>query len=243
MLGVRPNCTTGLAAWSGVSECPEKWTGLIGAWCPFLGKTGSRIVDYSGHNLHGTSGGSYSWSRNRLGAAWYGNGGTNQIQIISPESAGGILNPTNVSVLAWVKTISGVADQDIATVWKVGDAANQSYLLWIDQPVWEFLIRTSGGSYAANSGANVVANELTQVCGTYDGETVRLYIDNALVGINTTPSGNLQTITASDAFWISEKLGQQQREFGGTISLVLLFDHALTTNEIIWHHQQMMRFM
>lgn len=204
---------------------------LTGCWLMNDG-AGNTVFDLSGNNLKGTSSGSYSWGTGNFGSAWTGDGGTNEIQVISSQSAGGILNPTTVTVLACVKTNTGTTDQDIVSLWKIGDAANQSYLLWIDQPVWEFIIRTSGGSYAANSSDNVVANEFVQVVGTYDGQTVRLYINGIEVGSNTAPSGDLLTISAEDAFFISERLGQQEREFNGKIDHVMLFNRALSASEI-----------
>jgi hypothetical protein len=185
--------------------------GLVGCWLINEG-TGSTVFDLSGNNLNGTSSGSYSRGASKFGSGWIGNGGTNQIQVLSSQSSGGVLNPKAVTVLAWVKTNTGSTDQDIASLWKVGDTANQSYLLWIDQPVWEFIIRTSGGTYAANSSSNVAANEFVQVAGTYDGQTVRLYINGIEVGSNTSASGDLLTVSANNGFFISERLGQQDRE-------------------------------
>ncbi len=92
---------------------------LIGCWLMNEG-TGSTVFDLSGNNLNGTSSGSYSWSAGRFGSGWTGDGDTNQIQVTSPQSAGGILNPKTVTVLAWVKTNIGTTDQDIASLWKVG---------------------------------------------------------------------------------------------------------------------------
>jgi hypothetical protein len=204
---------------------------LTGCWLMNEG-TGSTVFDLSGNSLNGTSSGSYSRGAGGFGSGWIGDGGTNQIQVISSQSAGGILNPKAVTVLAWVKTNTGTSDQDIASLWKVGDAANQSYLLWIDQPVWEFIIRTSGGAYAANSANNVAANQFVQVVGTYDGQAVRLYINGIEVGSDTSASGDLLTISAAEGFFISERLGQQDREFDGTIDHVMLFNRALSASEI-----------
>jgi hypothetical protein len=210
---------------------------LTGCWLMNEG-AGSTVFDLSSNDLNGTSSGSYSWGAGNFGSGWTGNGSTNEIHVTSSQSAGGILNPKTVTVLAWVKTKTGTTDQDIASLWKVGDAANQSYLLWIDQPVWEFIIRTSGGAYAANSPSNVAANEFVQVAGTYDGQAVRLYINGIEVGSNTSASGDLLTISAQDAFFISERLGQQSREFNGSIDHVMLFSRALSASEIALLYRQ-----
>ena len=54
MLGVRPSYATGFAQWPGMSEYPGLWTGLVGAWAPFLGATGNKVYDLSGNGSTGS---------------------------------------------------------------------------------------------------------------------------------------------------------------------------------------------
>ena len=52
-VGVRPSYATGFAQWPGMSEYPQLWEGLVGAWAPYLGMTGNKLLDLSGHGSSG----------------------------------------------------------------------------------------------------------------------------------------------------------------------------------------------
>ncbi len=51
---IRPSYKSGYAEQRSESAHPELWDGLIAAYCPFLGTTGSRVHDVSGFCNHGT---------------------------------------------------------------------------------------------------------------------------------------------------------------------------------------------
>lgn len=54
MRGVRPSYQQGYARNASESENPGSWSGLVGAWVPTLGPTGSTLRDISGYGNHGT---------------------------------------------------------------------------------------------------------------------------------------------------------------------------------------------
>lgn len=209
---------------------------LVGCW--LMSSGGTTVPDASRNRLHGTASGTYEWRPGRFGRAFWGNGVSNQIVVTSNQTAGGLLNPAHVTVLSWIKTTTGVQDQDIASLWKAGDAGDQSYLLWIDQPVFEFIIRTAGGSYTVNS-SNVQAGIWQQVVGTYDGQTAKLYINGRQVAQNTSPSGDLLTCNESNLFYISERAPGTSTnfEFLGSIDHVMVFNRALLPVEIRYLYQ------
>ncbi len=215
----------------GTLPMPER--NIVGDW--HLHALGDRVFDLAGHNLNGICTGSYSWGPGRFGSAWEGDGGSDQIQIISAESAGGILNPAAITIVAWVKTNTGTEDQDIVSSWRVGVGANQSYLLWIDEPVWEWIVQTGAGNDVCNSLFNVVPNIWTQAVGTYDGvNTLRLYINAILVSTNATAIGALDTNISINNVYIAARApgGGAYKEFDGQIDHVRIYDYALTLNEI-----------
>lgn len=49
-----PTYRQGFARYAAESEAPELWEGVVGAWLPFLGPTGSTLRDCSGLGRHGT---------------------------------------------------------------------------------------------------------------------------------------------------------------------------------------------
>lgn len=50
----RPTFATGYAIEPGDSMFPELWDGLVGAWCPSMGKQGSNLFDFSPYKNHAT---------------------------------------------------------------------------------------------------------------------------------------------------------------------------------------------
>lgn len=51
---IRPTFSTGFAHNAGEALYPFFWKGLIGAWCPSLGKQGDKLYDFSGNKQHCT---------------------------------------------------------------------------------------------------------------------------------------------------------------------------------------------
>ena len=51
---VRPSYKSGFARSSAESSSPGLWDGLVGAWSPFVGNTGTVLRDLSGRGNHGT---------------------------------------------------------------------------------------------------------------------------------------------------------------------------------------------
>lgn len=66
-LGVRPSYATGFAQWPGMSEYPQLWEGLVGAWDMSLGMTGNKVFDLSGNGQTGTFVGNTAWSTGKFG--------------------------------------------------------------------------------------------------------------------------------------------------------------------------------
>lgn len=71
MLGVKPSYSTGFAQWPGMSEYPQLWEGLVGAWDMSLGATGGQVFDLSGRTNQGTIYGTVVWNSYSNGTCLY----------------------------------------------------------------------------------------------------------------------------------------------------------------------------
>ena len=110
MRGIRPSYHQGYARNASESENPGSWLGLVGAWAPALGPTGSTLRDVSGNNNHGTltdMDPATDWvisGNPRLpGWALDFDGSNDYIDIPS-------FNVANITIEAWI-FVSDVADQ------------------------------------------------------------------------------------------------------------------------------------
>ena len=78
LLGVKPSYHTGFAQWPGMSEYPQLWEGLVTAYAPYLGMTGSKLIDFSGKGNHGAFGigaASPTWIFDKFGSVVSFDGG------------------------------------------------------------------------------------------------------------------------------------------------------------------------
>ena len=103
---------------------------------------------------------------------------------------------------AWVKTSSSTK-QEIVTneqdTWSLRIVEQNS-----GPP--SFTILTSGGYYAAHFGSTQYDGDFHYIVGTYDEETVRIYVDGVEGTPNTDPSGALIPVTGDTLIGIHANL-------------------------------------
>lgn len=101
-----------------------------------------------------------------------------------------------------------------------------------------FWISTDGSAQVlVESPDNTVTGQTYYVAATYDGETMRLYVDGVEVATNTTPSGAIHTVTTSGAFAVGRLGALSADYFDGTVDEVAIYNRVLTASEIADHYQ------
>ena len=139
----------------------------------------------------------------------------------------------NLSISAWINTSSAT---DAQIVSKDDDQAGG---------VREFQFRTSGTKLQtivfiggnvgiATSGASVNTGSWVHVAGTYDGTTIRTYINGSPDGTDATYNGDADS--SDDEVGIGARLSNAgaviEEKFDGQITEVCLWNTALTADEI-----------
>ena len=141
------------------SAYPSLWRGCVGAWCPSLGPSGSRLHDYSRRQNWGTltnmdpatdwvvDGGAYALDFD----------GSNDVVSVGSGRSGLVNLPTSgFSVSLWIN-IRSAGGNSVGTIIDNYNAANS-------QPGWYFLIRSVGGNtLAAQAGAGFTPTNQTQI--------------------------------------------------------------------------------
>lgn len=194
--------TNGLVSWwRGENNALDSWGGLHGT-------ATVKSVDYV---------------PGKFGQAFFPRGGA--VRVSDAES----LKPANVTVQVWVKS---VAPQLYRYIVSKGDV---SYALYTgrDGSLNFFIVSTSGGvvrSPAPNA-ERVWDGAWHLATGTFDGSTVRLYLDGIEVGSGTPDSGNID-YSSTEPLIFGDYVGGGL-PFSGGIDDVQIYNRALTAEEII----------
>lgn len=201
---------------------------LAASWS-FDSDTAEDVEDVSG-NGHDGVGLETEIVEGKFGNAMSFDGTNSQVEVPHDE----ILNfADGVTVEAWTKPSSYNDLSAVAQKWGDGSGRRQ-YLLCFVGPKVRFYISGSGGTWpSAESAAIVEIDEWTHIAGTYDGSTIRVYINGELDAEAPSDEG----LFGSDiAVWIGgygpdDEFGNN-RHFPGVIDEVRFWDGALSEKEL-----------
>jgi flagellin-like protein len=147
------------------------------------------------------------------------------------------LNPTSALTLAaWVKwTIDPATGTNWASI--VTKHGDNQYRLHHNKAntKFEFAIRTTSGNKWVESLTTPVIHTWYFVVGTYDGGTLRIYV-NGVFERSDSYTGNL--LTSNSPVNIGRRSPSNDRYFNGVIDEVSIWDRALSASEIKDYYDQ-----
>ncbi|MHC4645326.1 MAG: LamG domain-containing protein [Planctomycetota bacterium] len=197
-------------------------------WWPLDGSA----YDESGNYFDGLEEGDYSWIDGWVGTGAIelkGNGG----RILVPHAA--MLNPQDqVSVCAWVyySTTPSYSARVVAKGADTGD--RECYGLEVngeDTATW-FVRDANTNMYGVDSSQELRHNEWTHIAGTYDGNTVKCYV-NAQMS-NSNAIGAVSILFDTNSLAIGNRADATNRAFIGRIDDVQVYEYALSQPEIAY---------
>ncbi len=202
-----------------VAEAAVAGPNLI-SWWKFDGDAN----DSSGSN-HGTVYGA-TWTTGQIDGALSFDGDGDFVDCGDIDEIDGT---TNLTIAAWINTNSISVDKLISRKGQDGPP----YYFWVrsDYTI-SFGIYRSTNAYSATTTETISPDEWFFVAGTYDGETVRTYINGIEKAVNTDPSGaansNAHAVTIGYPYpaWPNSW-------FDGIIDDVWVYDRALSAGEIM----------
>ena len=225
MLGVKPSYSTGFAQWPGMSEYPQLWEGLVGAWDMSLGATGGRVFDLSGNGNTGTLSGP-TWGSGKFGSNLVF--GANKHVSIGTPAALPTLNVDYITIVTWIK----VADQ---SNWGhlYGSDFNTGAWLAVEEDEQISFYTTSGGEtvevWVAISSLNI--GQRYCLAAVFDGNYKYIYIDGVQVGSKALVGGEIGPLdwTSTRDIRIGEAFDGDY-DFLGEIDQTLVYNRALSTS-------------
>ena len=208
-------------------------TAPVGVWTLDEG-SGTHVTDGSGNGNNGVLSGGVSWVPGISGSALSFDGSTGEVKVADNT----VLEPAStVTVSAWIKHAGSPGSFSYVVAKGANGCIAASYGLYTGPDGGlEFYVSQSHGSvYArsADAGQHVWDGQWHLAVGTYDGSTVRLYIDGVEVGSGTPWAGSLEyLLPSSNDFYIGNYPGCADHEFLGAIDDVMVWNRTLGTTDI-----------
>ena len=219
-----------LAVWTAPAAARS---GLAGEWKLDEG-SGTVAADSSGNGNTGTLSGAVSWVAGVSGRALSFDGSGGQVRVpnnpaLEPQSA--------VTVAAWVKASSspGVFRYVVAKGATGCVAASYGMYSGPNGGLEFYISRQRGTVYAASSdeGAGVWDGAWHLAVGTFDGTTIRLYVDGHEVGAGIAYPGALEYLLQdSNDLFVGNYPGCISHGFSGAIDDVRIWSAALDAAQV-----------
>ena len=217
---LRGSYHNGFAPRDGMPLYPSLWRGCVGAWAPCLGPTGTTLRDWSAYKNHGTL------TNMDPATDWVVNGASYCLDFDNTDdyidcgtnSLFGFTGPFSVS--CWFRTFV-VFDYVVfaskhagATGWIVGCSSSKVFC-------------QINSTFNAN-GSTPAVNTWTHFAGTYDGVTIRCYMN---AGTPDTIASSAPTANAT-AMRIGAYSTTATAPMNGQLDDVRLYNRCLNPNEI-----------
>ena len=178
---------------------------------------------------HGTLTGDATFAPGMVGQA-FSLDGTGDFVVVPPSAN---LNITSdISIDAWVNPDSASLSGFKAIVTKEGPDVSgiiTGTVLNLNNGRPEHAVETNAGLVVCTSPSTVPAGVFSHLAGTYDGSSIKVYVDGTLV--KTCPHSGLMT-TNSLPLSIGARVNSNDRFFKGLIDEVEIFNRALTAAEV-----------
>jgi|GEM_PF-1101610 hypothetical protein len=222
--GFQNNCFFGFNQAVNFTSAPQLGVphddSLVGYWA-FDEGSGTVANDGSGNGNNGTLGGSPlpSWVAGKYGDALSFNGINDYVQVPSSSS----LNPTQITIAAWLNISSTGNDQSIVN--KIIWATSGYRLVVLSSGVLDFNVGFGG----ADSVSTVPYNSWTFVVVTFDGSYVTFYVNGvSQTGDRTALRGSIISNTTP------LDIGESGGEYWvlGVIDEVRIYNRALSAAEV-----------
>jgi len=136
-----------------------------------------------------------------------------------------------VSVEAWVRPTTAGQNGGIFEK-TVSGSVNTQYMLLLEAGVAKFRVRTTNGALSPVDGPTLPLNAWSHLVGTFDGTTLRLYVNGALVATSAAV-GPMKS--GSGPAYIG-RLGQSLYPFSGSLDEVAVFPVALSAAQARAHY-------
>lgn len=217
--------------------------GLAGLWSPVsTGGTGSILLDCNpSTSNHGTllnfTNANESWSGSRFGAVASFESTANRY--FSVADSGSLRLGNALSFCAWSRPTT-LGDTNGLEVFSKTTSAGTPFISyaieWLDTQRFRVSIGTSNGFINANAATTSPLNEWSFVCGTYDQQNLRCFL-NGFISSSTFQTASITYTTGSLGIGQWAASPQSTNKFIGDIAEIVLVSRVLAPSEIFQAYQ------
>lgn len=208
------------------SDHPHR-KGLAGQWLMNEG-SGLHLNDHSKNGNIGIINGA-TWVPGNCESALNFNGSSDYVEIQNTL----LLNPNLITIIAWIKGAATSSDDQICSKDQTSGGTNRVWQFRKNSSEkLEFIIFDTEGDNASEVGSTTIADsEWHQVVGTWDGTTIRVYVDGKEDAAGTSYAGSLQQGKTNSVF-IGKAQTADPGYFCGYIDQVSIYNYALSDSMI-----------
>jgi hypothetical protein len=202
--------------------------GLVGRWT-FDEQAGSTARDVSEGANTATLANGASWADGHLGGALSLNG-VDQYAEVADSAAFGSMQM--ITLAAWIKPNRITSTRQEIVCFKGSDLANVGAVLALhenDGSRVRMWVKVGSAWQGVTSSGTITVGEWHHVLGSYDGATVRVYIDGVLQG-STSAAGTMAN--GNHVVTIGARSPNRQNYFGGAVDDVQIYNRALASDEV-----------
>lgn len=208
-------------------------SGVVG-WWNFDEGSGAIAHDVSGHGNDGTLAGATEWTQGYFGSALSFDGGSAEVRLNGGVSA---LEPAAaVSVAAWVQAKGPAGHYKYILSKGASSCKAASYGLYTgaDGGLQFYVSQHGAASYTTSpdAGTGIWDGGWHFVVGTYDGSSVRLYVDGKQVGHGSPLSGSIDYHYPDNDLFIGHYNQCPALNFEGLIDEIQVLNRAMTPVEV-----------
>ena len=193
--------------------------------------TGTTANDGSGNGNNGTLQNGPTWTTGKSGGALNFDGSNDTLFIANSASLNTI--STGVTFAAWVYRNSTQSGFVSVAAREVGTSYYEHFYFGFENGSYRWFVNTTGGYSSVSMGGSSPTGQWVHVAGTYDGATVRLYV-NGVQQFSTPHSGTFATDTTGVTIGASHNDSGHAAEeaFNGKVDDVAIYSYALTAQQV-----------
>ena len=198
--------------------------------------TGTTTADASGNGSNGVLQNGSTWTTGKFGTGVKFDGSNDVVYVSSPTALNTV--KTGVTVSAWVYRNANQSGDVSVVSREVGKTWYEHYYLGFKDGKYQWYVNTSSGYSNMGLGATAPVGQWAHVVGTYDGSTVRFYV-NGVQQYSTPHSGTFATDTTGLTIGANHNGANHAAEeaFNGNIDEVNVYAYALSAQEVTQLYQ------